>query len=136
MVARGCSTIQALHLLGNSVRSLDFHNWRKVYHAIVLPVLTFGSPVWSHRLPKAVLQKLQIAQNDAIRRIGGLFRTTPTNAAHHILAIPPIKFTLEKYRLAYQHRLTCLPPSSKVQQIISSDQTVYHHPQICPPTSL
>ena len=136
MAACARSTICALHLLGNLVRGLDFFNWRKVYNAIVLPVLTFGSPVWSLHLPKSALQNLQIAQNDAIHRIGGLFRTTPTDAAHHIIAIPPIKHTLLKYRLAYQQRLTRIPPSSKPRQILSSDQTTYHHPQYFPPTTL
>ena len=136
MAAWGHSTIQALQLLGNSVQGLDFHNWHKVYHTIVLPVLTFGSPVWSYHLPKGVIQTLQVAQNDAIWKIGSLFHTTPTDAAHHILAIPPIKFTLLKYRLAYQQHLTHLPPSSKVLRIMSSDQTAYHHPQYFPPTSL
>ena len=133
MAARGRSAIRSLHLLGNSIRGLDFHNWRKVYHAIILPVLTFGSPIWSGNIKKSTLRHLQVAQNDAIRRMGGLFRTTPTEAAHHILAIPPIKFTLEKYRLAYQLRLTRLPPSSKVRLITSSDQTAYHHPAYTPP---
>ena len=136
MSARGRSAIRSLHLLGNSVHGLDFFNWRKVYHAIILPVLTFGFPIWSHRLPKSTLRHLQVAQNDAIRRIGGLFRTTPTEAAHHTLAIPPIKYTLAKYHCAYQLRLTRLPPLSKIRHITTVDRTAYYHPAYQPPTSL
>ena len=47
MANRARSTIRALHLLGNSIRGLDLVNWRRVFHAIVLPVLTYGAPLWA-----------------------------------------------------------------------------------------
>ena len=46
MVTRACSTIKAMNLLGNSVRGLDFLNWRRVYNALIIPVLTYRAPVW------------------------------------------------------------------------------------------
>jgi len=67
MAAHACSTIHALHVLGNSVQGLDFANWRRAFHAIILPVLTYGLPLWSHNLPKSLIQVLQVAQNDAVR---------------------------------------------------------------------
>jgi Reverse transcriptase (RNA-dependent DNA polymerase) len=46
MASRARSTLAALSLLGNSVRGLDFANWQKVFHACLLPMLTYGSPIW------------------------------------------------------------------------------------------
>jgi len=40
MAMRARSTIRSLQVLGNSIRGLDFAHWRKVFHAIILPVLT------------------------------------------------------------------------------------------------
>jgi len=67
MAARACSSLRGMHLLGNAVRGIDFYNWRTVFHAIILPVLLYGLPVWSYKVPKSVVQILQIAQNDAVR---------------------------------------------------------------------
>jgi len=41
-----CSMVCALHILGNSICGLDFANWCRVFHAIILPVLTYGSQLW------------------------------------------------------------------------------------------
>ena len=42
MCNRARGLIKALQLLGNSVRGLDFAQWRLAYHAICLPVLTYS----------------------------------------------------------------------------------------------
>jgi len=65
MAARAQSSFRGL-LLGNSVRGIDFHNWHLVFHAITLPVLLYGLPVWSHRAPKSLIRILQVAQNVAV----------------------------------------------------------------------
>ena len=122
------STIRALHILGNSIRGLDFANWRKVFHAIVLPVLTYGSPLWAtgSRI-KSLVNIAQVAQNDALRRISGCFRTTPTEPLHHLLAILPIKLTLDKLNRSFSDRLKRLPPSHALRTITS------HNPAACWP---
>lgn len=43
---RARSTIRGISILGNSIRGLDFMNWRRVYNAIVVSILTYGTPVW------------------------------------------------------------------------------------------
>lgn len=39
------STVKALGVLGNSVRGLPFRSWCKLFHSIILPILTYGSSV-------------------------------------------------------------------------------------------
>jgi hypothetical protein len=46
MVNRARSTIRGISILGNSIRGLDFMNWRRVYNALVIPTLTYGAQVW------------------------------------------------------------------------------------------
>ncbi len=123
-----CSTIRALGILGNSIRRLDFANWRKVYHALILPILTYALPVWfANSGQKGLIHCLQVAQNDAIRKISGCFRTTPTLPLHHLLTIPPIRFTLAKLHDSFDDRLARLPPTVQLRTI------PYHNPAACWP---
>ena len=136
MATRARSSLQALHLLGNSVRGLDFHNWRTVFHAITLPVLLYSLPVWSHKAPKSLIHILQVAQNQAIRKISGTFRTNPIEPLHHMLAIPPIRFTIAKYREAFTARLSRLPPTAYLRTITAHDPAALFVSHTPIPTSL
>jgi len=136
MAAWARSTTRALQVMGNSVHGLDFANWRKVYHTIILPILTYGLALWSDRPPKSLLDILQVVQNDVVRCISGTFRTTPTLPLHHMLAIPPIKYMVTKLCQQAQLRLTRLPPNHKLCTVVSSDQTRFHPDFISVPTPL
>jgi len=46
MANQGRSTIQGINILSNSVRGIDMLHWWKVYNALVIPVMTYGVPVW------------------------------------------------------------------------------------------
>jgi hypothetical protein len=127
----------ALGVLGNSVHGLDFANWRKVFHAIVLPILTYGSPVWFTDIKqKGLVSILQVAQNEACHKISGCFRTTPTDPLHYLLGIPPILYTLRKYRLQYTARLSTLPPTSPLCTAVSDNPLTRWHHTFFPPTNL
>ena len=41
-----CSNIRGVNLLGNSVQGLNFLNWWKVYNALIILGLTYGTQVW------------------------------------------------------------------------------------------
>jgi len=71
-----------------------------------------------------------VAQNDAIRKISGCFRTTPTLPLHHLLAIPPIRFTLTKLCDSFDDRLACLPPTVQLHTI------PYHNLAACWPAHI
>jgi hypothetical protein len=130
-------TLVALGVLGNSVRGLNFANWRKVFHAIVLPILTYGSPVWFTDVKqKGLIGILQVAQNKACRKISGCFRTTPTDPLHDLLGIPPILYTLHKYRLQYAACLSTLLLSSPLRTVVSDNPLTRWHHTFFPPTNL
>jgi len=46
MANRTHSNIWGVSILGNSVRRLNFLNWRKVYNALIILGLTYGAQVW------------------------------------------------------------------------------------------
>ncbi len=101
-----CSTIRGISILGNSVRGLNFLNWCKVYNALIIPILTYRALVWYTRVQqKGLVHCLQVAQNDGICKITGVFRTTPTEPLHNMTGIPPLSYMLPKLMHAYTLRL-------------------------------
>jgi hypothetical protein len=123
MTNRAKSTIRGISILGNSIHGLDFLNWRKVYDALVIPSLTYGVLVWYTGMKqKGLIQKLQIAQNEGIRKIAGVFRTSPVDPLHNLTAIPPIAYLLKKLNALYTNRLRAMAPNAKVRSVLTNDR--------------
>ena len=135
MAACAQSSFRGL-LLGNSVCGIDFHNWRIVFHAVILPILLYGLPVWSHQVLKSIICILQVAQNVAVCKISGTFRTTPIEPLHNMLAIPPIRFTIAKYRQAFTIRLSKLPPTALLCTLPTHNPSAFYTPPTPIPTPL
>lgn len=119
MCNRARASLKVLQLLGNSVRVLSAANWRLVYNAVCLPVLTYGCQLWFTGKQKTLVKKLQAVQNEGVRIIAGAFRTAPRDALHEHLRIFPmhIRLTmltktsaLRLYRLPKQSQLLCRLP--------------------------
>jgi len=137
MANRARSTIRALSILGNSVRGLDYANWRRIFHALILPVLTYGFPLYSTQPRiKGLLDILQVAQNDAIRKMSGAFKTTPTVPLHYLLSIPPIPLTITKLTSVFKLRILRLPPSHLLRTLTSSNPVTQWRLSLNPPTCL
>jgi len=137
MVNRARSTIRGISILGNSIRGLDFMNWRRVYNALVIPTLTYGAQVWYNGVQqKCLLNRLQIAQNEGIRKMTGVFRTTPIEPLHNLTRIPPIPYLMGKLMHSYSHRLRDLPSSAKVRTILTTNQCQYWPEYVNPITNL
>jgi hypothetical protein len=133
-----CNLIHTtLSILGNSIRGINFASWQKIFHAIILPVLTYAFPAWfTPSTTKKVLNILQVAQNDAIRKISGWFCTMPILPLHHLVAILPIKFTLQKLCNSFGDRLLRLPPSSQLISLRFSNPAAYWRIEMIPSTTL
>jgi hypothetical protein len=137
MVNRARSTIRGISILGNSIRGLDFMNWRRVYNALVIPTLTYGAQVWYTGVQqKCLLNRLQITQNEGIRKMTGVFRTTPIEPLHNLTCIPPIPYLMDKLMHAYAHRLQDLPSSAQVRMILTTNQCRYWPEYVNPITNL
>ena len=90
MCNRARVSLKALQLLGNSVRGLSAANWRLVYNAVCLPVLTYGCQLWFTGQQKMLVKKLQVVQNEGVKIIAGAFRTAPRDALHEHLRVFPM----------------------------------------------
>ncbi len=131
------STIWGISILGNSVHGLDFLNWRHVYNALVIPVLTYGAPVWYTGVcQKGLLARLQVAQNDGLRKIMGVFKTTPIEPLHNLTRIPLIPYLMRKLMHSYTLRLGRLPPTMKVRTVLTADRCQYWPDHTIPETNL
>jgi len=127
----------ALSILGNSVRGLDYANWRKVFHALILPILTYGFPLYSTLARnKGLIKTLQIAQNVLVQKISSCFKTTPIVPLHFLMAIPPISHTLMKLTSIFTSRIQRLPPSSLLHTITTINPAADWHLSLCPETAL
>jgi Reverse transcriptase (RNA-dependent DNA polymerase) len=95
MANRARSTVKALGVLGSSVRGISLMSWRRLFHALILPVLTYGCTVWfTDSNQKSLTQILTVAQNEACRKMAGVFRTTPCSLTELLVSMPPIRFRL------------------------------------------
>jgi hypothetical protein len=93
MANRTRSTVKALGVLGSSVRGISLMSWRKLFHALLMPVLTYGCTVWfTDTNQKSLLQILTVAQNEACWKMAGVFRTTPCSLTELLISVPPSAF--------------------------------------------
>jgi ribonuclease HI len=104
-----------LRILANTIRGLSVVNARLLYKTVVLPILTFASPVWFTGVrQKSLIAPLIHAQNEGLRWLLGAFRTTPSAEMHYIGAILPIPYLLQRLSRNAAVRLQTLPHSSQV----------------------
>jgi len=138
MANRTCSTVCALGVLGNSIQGINYANWHKLFHALILPVLTYGFPLYatSHH-NKGLLKILQTAQNDMVRKMSRAFKTTPITPLHYLVAIPPISLTIKKLSDTFTLRIQCLPPFTLLCTLPSSHpKAAFWHPSFISNTTL
>ena len=135
MAMRARSTIRGLTILGNSIRGLDLVHWKQVYLMYVIPILTYGAPVWYTGISqKGLINTLQTAQNEGIRKITGVFQTTPTVVTENMIGIAPIKYLLSRIIHFFRNRLIATNPHHILHTILTDDQCCYWRSN--PPTNL
>jgi hypothetical protein len=121
MCNRARASIKGLQLLGNSVRGLEFAQWRLAYNAICLPVLTYGCQLWYTGKQKMLAKKLQAVQNEGVRLIAGAFRTTPREPLQQLFNILPMDLRLRLMTDNSALRLYKLQASSQVLLRLGGD---------------
>ena len=136
MANRARSTVRAVGILGNSIRGLDLAGWRKIYHSLILPVLTYGLPLYaSQKHIKGLIKTLQVAQNDALRKICGVFKTTPVKPLPYLSAILPMSAQVPILLAKFSDRLSRLPPDTLIRMLPSSNPVARwrssHEPRTC-----
>jgi hypothetical protein len=78
MCNRARASIKALQILGSTHRGLSMANWRLVFNAVCLPVLSYGCTLWFKRKRNLGLTKMvQQVINDGVKLISGAFARHP-----------------------------------------------------------
>jgi hypothetical protein len=85
---------------------------------------------------KSLIHRLQVAQNEGLCKMMGIFKTTPIDPLHNLTGVPPISYVLPKLMHSYSNRLQGLPARAKVRTILSEDQCHYWPDYITPTTNL
>ena len=52
-----------------------------------------------------LVQKLQVAQNDGLCKIAGVFKMTPVERLHNLIGVLPISYVLNKLKHSYSLKL-------------------------------
>jgi len=137
MANQARSTVCALNVLGNSVRGLDYANWRRLFHALTIPILSYGFPLYANDPAiKGLVNTLQIAQNEMVRKMSGCFKTAPVIPLHYLIAIPPFSLTLKKLSCTFTDRISHLPPNSLLCTLLSANPVAAWHMTLNPSTAL
>jgi hypothetical protein len=125
MANRARSMVCAISVLGNSVHGINTASWRKIFHALILPVLTYRLPLYASQKHVVGLTKtLQMAQNDVIQKMTGTFCTTLVDLLHFVAAIFLVKITLTKLLGEYADRVHHLPPSHQLCTLLTSPNPI------------
>ena len=108
---RAFSTIRALRMLGSSIRGLGTLQKRHSYQACVIPVLTYGLPLWfAHDgvgVKKSLL-RINKVHSHTCKWIVGCFWTTPIGAREVIAGLPPLVILLNSLLHGFRARITTL----------------------------
>lgn len=97
MCNRARTSIQALKVLGNTIRGLSMANWRLALNAVCIPVLSYGCQLWYK--PKGVaglIKKLQVVQNDMVKLVTGSFCAAPREPLLVFSRMLPMSVYIEK----------------------------------------
>jgi hypothetical protein len=101
MANKAKATCSALRMISNCVRGLSIANARTIYNSVVMPVLTYGTPVWYTGVrQKGLVKILQTAQNLGVRWVMGAFKTSPLDELHHLASIPPVEYVTHSHARA------------------------------------
>ena len=115
MCNRARASLKALQVLGNTHRGLSMANWRLVFNAVCLPVLSYGCQLWATAGNyKTLTKKAQMVFNEGVKVISGAFRTAPREALHELTRVLPARHFFDKLTHTSALRLYRVPPTSQL----------------------
>ncbi|PCH36556.1 hypothetical protein WOLCODRAFT_82532 [Wolfiporia cocos MD-104 SS10] len=117
MARRATTQAIALRMLTNTICGLNIYPARHLYTATILPILTYGAPLYynAHR-QQTLIRPITLAQNQSLRWLLGAFCTTPISSLETLSAILPIPIYLQRLNDTTAIRLRTLPTQSQPLQ--------------------
>ena len=108
---KGFSTIRAFNMLGNSCGGLGPRQRVLCYNACMVPVLTYGLPLWYVLDGRGTLKNFKHmvrVQNFAVQWITGCFRSSPIGAMEILSGVPPLRLRCNLLIAGYAARIMTL----------------------------
>jgi ribonuclease HI len=125
-IADATRTFYQIARLSNTERGLSFQAMRQLYIACITSIADYGVPIWWNN-QKHLLEKYQKLQNQALRKILGAFKTSPSMAMELEAAIPPPKIRFNKICKNYALRIMQMPKNHPIRLRVSSSFPPYNN---------
>lgn len=126
--AKALKAFHGMARLANIGRGLTPFALRQLYIACVTSIADYGSVIW-WRGQSGLVDMLQKLQNQAIRKILGVFRTAPITPIEVESAIPPPEIRLNLSLQNYALRILKLSPNHPIKHTISQILDPQEQPQ-------
>jgi len=105
--------------LSNTERGLSFQAMRQLYIACISSVADYGVPIWWNN-QKHFLERFQKLQNQALRKVLGVFKTSPISAMEIEASLPPPKVRFNKICKNYALRILKMHENHPIRLRVSS----------------
>ena len=97
-------------------------NWRLVFNAVCLPVLSYGCQLWSMaRNYRGLVHHCQLVFNQGVKVISGAFHTAPQETLHELTHVLPARHFFDKLTHTSALCLLRVPWSSQLLARLRSD---------------
>ena len=116
---RGINILNGLSCLGNTIHGLNQGGLSLLCHTCVIPVITYGCPLWFRPDGKKLIQRLDKVKNKVLVGIAGVFHTALSSALGLLTHISPIKATVGKLTESAALHFFHLPHLSQISLRLS-----------------
>ena len=97
-------------------------NWRLVFNAVRLPVLSYGCQLWAtSRKYRSLCAQAQLVFNEGVRLISGAFHTAPREPLHVLTRVLPARHFFDKLTHTSALHLTRVPVTSQLLARLGPD---------------
>ena len=118
-IASAKKLLMQIERLSNTEKDLTFQAMRQLYMACISSVADYGVPVWWNN-QQHLLEKFQKLQNQALRKILGVFKTSPVSAMEIEASLPPCKVRFNKICKNYALRMLQMHEQHPIRLRVSS----------------
>jgi len=118
-IAKAKRAFHSIERLTNTEKGLSFQAMRQLYIACITTIADYGTPLWWN-FQKQYIDQFATLQNAALRKMLGVFRTTPISIMEIEAAVAPVSIRLEKQCKNYAVRILQMDSSHPMQERIKS----------------
>src|SRR5438045_7326425 len=110
--------LMKIERLSNTERELSFQAMRQLYIACIFSVTDYEVPVWWNN-QKHLLKKFQKLQNQALRKILEVFKTSSVSVMKIEASLPPPKIRFNKICRNYAARILQMHENHSIRLRVS-----------------